>query len=405
MFAVVLQRRGRGLYPHETVMDHDIHEKPNALHKKTRPLGAAGEHEQTPSGERQPEQRIAPNLPGRPATADMGTRGRACSSSSLMKRLTNLVEVVALLSICATALGFLGRWHFLPDLFSHFRVQLTATLLVSAVLLYLLQRPRWSIVSGAVGTVLLASLWPFLCPSASVPSRYRLVSINVLSSNPRKADVIRFIIESDPDFVVLLEPNQRWITKLDQALAAKWPHRKATARSDNFGVAIYSKLPWVACDVVEYSSELATPSISALFDLSHSQQLRLIATHPAPPMNASWWRSRNSLFTHMAEDVRTGVGDTTIVAGDLNCTPWSHWFKRLTHDSGLRPSAYGNGLNISWRPISLPLCGLPIDHVLVGKGIEVGKSEIGPEVGSDHRPLVVDFGLIDSEAAQDAGTL
>lgn len=310
-----------------------------------------------------------------------------------MTRLTNLITIVGVLSLAATALGFLGRWHYLPDLFSHFRIQLSVMLLTSSILLYFLESRHWSILNGTVGIVLLVSLWPFLWPAATESSHYRLVSLNVLTSNSRKADVIDFIVDSDPDYVVLLETDQEWVRQLNRALLPRWPHHKSTPRSDNFGVVLYSKHPWVSCDIVEYSAELGTPSLSALFDLPDSQQLRLIAVHPAPPMTSSLWKSRNSLFTSLAKDVKARVPNKTIVAGDLNCTPWSYWFKRLQRDSGLRTSAYGHGVNVSWKPFPLPLGGLPIDHALVGEQVKVATSDIGPDVGSDHRPLVVDFSL------------
>ena len=81
----------------------------------------------------------------------------------------------------------------------------------------------------------------------------------------------------------------------------------------------------------------------------------------------------------------------TIVAGDLNCTPWSPNFVDLLKSSNLINSGLGHGLAISWTPIPITALGLPIDHVLVGDGIQVADRKVGPHVGSDHRPVIVDF--------------
>jgi endonuclease/exonuclease/phosphatase (EEP) superfamily protein YafD len=309
-----------------------------------------------------------------------------------MKRLANLVEVFAFLSMIVVFAGFFGKWHFLLDLGSHFRIQAAGTILIAGIFLRLLKRRRWALVSLVVGLGLTASLWPFLRPgSTATPHSYRLFSMNVLTNNPRRDLVIDYIVKCDPDFIVLQETSSPWIELLDEALSPSWPYYKSIPRSDNFGIAMYSKFAWISCEVVEYSATLPTPSLSALFHLPGGPELRLITTHPLPPMNHRQWKSRNSHFAELAADIKAAGYKRTIVAGDLNCSPWSYWFGRLSQESGLRNSADGQGLNITWMPIPIPACGLPIDHVLVGPKIKVSQRTVGPYAGSDHRPVIVDF--------------
>jgi len=276
--------------------------------------------------------------------------------------------------------------------FHYFRIQAVGSLLTCGLLLHFLKRRRWAIVSLVVGLGLTASLWPFIRPGVDASSNtYRLLSMNVLKNNPRHDRVINYIIESNPDFIVLQETDTHWINTLDEALSTSWPYRKSVPRSDNFGIAMYSKVPWMSCEVVEYSAKLPTPSLSAFFQLPNGDELRLITTHSLPPMNHSLWQSRNTLFKNLAIDVQASGNTRTIVAGDLNCSPWSYWFCRLLLESGLRNSADGQGLNITWMPIPIPVLGLPIDHVLVGPKIRVSQRTVGPYAGSDHRPVIVDF--------------
>ena len=155
------------------------------------------------------------------------------------------------------------------------------------------------------------------------------------------------------------------------------------------------------CDVQQVSMDflrrcgihgnVANAITCCIFHLPGGPELRLIVTHPLPPMNHRQWKSRNSHFARLAADVKAAGYERTIVAGDLNCSPWSYWFGRLSKQSGLRNSADGQGLNITWMPIPIPACGLPIDHVLVGPKIQVSQRTVGPYTGSDHRPVIVDF--------------
>ncbi|MEM9365963.1 MAG: endonuclease/exonuclease/phosphatase family protein [Planctomycetota bacterium] len=309
-----------------------------------------------------------------------------------MTPFANLLQVAVVLSIASVVLGAFGRWHFLPDLLCHFRFQATATLIVAGTMLWLLKRTRWSIASLFFGGILLFSLADYIVPATnSGPADYRLLTMNVLTSNPEKQRVTDYIVAEDPDFILLQEINESWVTHLDERLGGTWPYSKTIPRDDNFGIGIYSKLPWSQIDVVQYANEITTPTISSSFDLPGGKKLRVVVTHPVPPIGGDYWRSRNEHFVAIASDVVSGISERTIVAGDLNCTPWSWHFRELVRRSRLRNSAKGFGPSISWSPTSLTVFGLPIDHVLVGEAITIRDRVVGPHLGSDHRPIIVDF--------------
>jgi len=43
--------------------------------------------------------------------------------------------------------------------------------------------------------------------------------------------------------------------------------------------------------------------------------------------------------------------------------------------------------------VLVPLLGIPIDHCLVSPEIIVTKRSVGPSVGSDHYPVIIDFSI------------
>jgi endonuclease/exonuclease/phosphatase (EEP) superfamily protein YafD len=81
-----------------------------------------------------------------------------------------------------------------------------------------------------------------------------------------------------------------------------------------------------------------------------------------------------------------------MVLGDLNLSPWSPYFGDLLSSAGLRDSREGFGIQASW-PTAVPLLRVPIDHVLYSPEVVINHRQIGPDVGSDHLPVVVDFSL------------
>jgi endonuclease/exonuclease/phosphatase (EEP) superfamily protein YafD len=77
-----------------------------------------------------------------------------------------------------------------------------------------------------------------------------------------------------------------------------------------------------------------------------------------------------------------------IVGGDFNLTRYSPVFDRLIEASGLRDTQPSGRWQPTWLAVFWPLA-LRIDHVFVSPEFCVDSSEVGPGIGSDHRPVRV----------------
>jgi endonuclease/exonuclease/phosphatase (EEP) superfamily protein YafD len=91
----------------------------------------------------------------------------------------------------------------------------------------------------------------------------------------------------------------------------------------------------------------------------------------------------------VAERVRS-VEEPLVVMGDFNTTPWSRLFAGLVGRTGLCDSRAGFGIQASF-PSDMPVVRIPIDHLLASCSIGVRARRIGPQVGSDHLPVIVDL--------------
>jgi endonuclease/exonuclease/phosphatase (EEP) superfamily protein YafD len=89
------------------------------------------------------------------------------------------------------------------------------------------------------------------------------------------------------------------------------------------------------------------------------------------------------------EWVDAGDGPT-VVGGDFNLPVESSIFQRHWGDLINSFSAAGTGWGVTKRTTAI---GVRIDHVLVGREWRVVSSFVGPEIGSDHLPLVTDLVL------------
>ena len=304
-----------------------------------------------------------------------------------------------MLAAASSVLALGARGHWLMDLLANFRVQYALYLVVAALLFFLCRNSRWAVVTAVLAALNLWIISPYLVPSPrsavvekELGESFRLMNFNVLSSNRRHDDVITYLREKDADFVFLLEASPEWEPALKK-LSDLYPHQKNEIQAGNFGIALLSKTPFQKVEVAEY-----TPSIASIdaFVLVGDKRVRLIGTHPYPPINAKVCRLRNAHMQRLAESIAKETGATkTIVAGDFNMTPWSPHFVDFLSASQLEDSAKGRGVMPTWYALPLFSFGVPIDHICVSEGIHIEDRGVGPDLGSDHRAVWVDVRIIE----------
>ena len=304
--------------------------------------------------------------------------------------LWGLIEVAGLLLGFATVTGFLARWWWLFELSSHFRLHLAFALGAIAAIWALKRRWRMAVICGvaaAVNTVLVLSLlWPAEKAGPQHGTRLRLASINVHTENERSDLVLEFLQSANADVILLMEVNERWMKALEP-LRTNYAQVISEPREDNFGIALFSRLPMTNSEVIELG-QAEVPSIAVTIQVG-GQKVFLLGTHPLPPGSAINARLRNEQFRAIATQTRR-CGLPAIVLGDLNSTSWSPYFTDLLHDSGLKNTSQGRALFGSW-PAWLPFGRIPLDHCLASPTIPVLSKQLGSNVGSDHLPVVLDL--------------
>jgi endonuclease/exonuclease/phosphatase (EEP) superfamily protein YafD len=120
------------------------------------------------------------------------------------------------------------------------------------------------------------------------------------------------------------------------------------------------------------------------------RNLVLVGTHPLPPVGNVAAARRDAQLQATARWLARQP-EAALLLGDLNATPWSYGMRLLTANSGLRLATTAG--RPTWR-VGSPFA-LPIDHALVSGHLRILAREIGPEVGSDHRPQRIDLGWVD----------
>ena len=308
---------------------------------------------------------------------------------SLAVRPWGMLAAAGSVVCSATILGCLGGFSWFLDLFSHFRVQYLFGLCLLALVLLLAHRHKTASVFIAFACINLGIVLPLYFGGNVVPHEggraLRAMLLNVNTHFGDAERVKQVIQQVDPDFVVLEEISSRWVNDF-QWLAISHPYSCIQPKEDNFGIGLYSKFPLAEANIV-YVSDADVPSIISRIE-TRDGLLAVIATHPLPPGGARYSRWRNDHLIKLPDYIPVSI--PVLLLGDLNVTPWSHHFRRLLKRTGLEDSSQGRGVQPTW-PNYNPLLLIPIDHCLHSSDILVLSKEIGPDVGSDHYPVIVDF--------------
>jgi endonuclease/exonuclease/phosphatase (EEP) superfamily protein YafD len=214
------------------------------------------------------------------------------------------------------------------------------------------------------------------------------VAANVGANNRQHDQIIRFVQQVDPDFVLLLEANDTWSDAV-QAIAAEYPYGVQEMKSGNFSTVLLSRHP-IGPTTRKRFGKISMYALVTECDVN-GRRLLLIASHLLPPYKRAYFRMRNEHLHDLIDEVVAYDGPV-VLAGDLNLTPWSPYFQAALRRGGLKDSRRGFGLQPTW-PSFLPGMRIPIDHVLVTPDLTVHSWSRGPYTGSDHLPIAVEFSL------------
>lgn len=283
--------------------------------------------------------------------------------------------------LLVSLLGLVSQPWFL-ELLGHARVPY---LLLGICLLPLVREKVAAILWLSCLVINLACVLPLYFGGSSGTANGKLLLCNALSSNPTPEQVLQLLQREQADVVVLLEVRQELLDLLAPVLT-QYPGQKLLPRTDNFGMALLSKRPLNNLKVLENGGP---PTIVADIEVG-GKMLHVVGAHPVPPVGGAYAGLRNETVAGLGEHLRDCPRPFALL-GDLNNTPWSPSLAPIR--SQAVNARCGFGVLASW-PTMLPgILRIPIDQCFVSPGVRVVECRVGPELGSDHLPLIVGVSL------------
>lgn len=260
------------------------------------------------------------------------------------------------------------------------------------MIFFLAKRKKWAAVSAAFGIINLSLVVPLYFGGSLAHGNtkaLRAVFVNVNQLNGAHEKFQEFLGPAKPDFVMLVEVTPAWMDTLQQ-MEDEYPFsRYLRASKGRSGVALLSRIP-ISSGEVGHFGAARLPAVVARFE-REGEQLTVVGAHAIAPLGRMRFEYRNQHLATLAQIVRAQKGPVMVLA-DLNTTSWSPFFDELLRTADLRDSRIGFGIQATW-PTAFPPFWISIDHCLVSPRVLVHNRKVGPHIGSDHYPIVVDFSI------------
>lgn len=292
----------------------------------------------------------------------------------------------------ALAASYLGRWWWPFDLFAHFQVQYAA-LFAFAVVAALASKRRALALVAAVGALVsgapVVTYAGLSSASASASTaEFRLISFNTWFRNRDHARIRDYLARMNADVVVLQEITPRQVEALRESLP-QYPYSFSDAAKPH-GAAILSRWPIVSSTPLELTRDGARAAEVRV--QWREAEISVIGVHLHWPLGPNASRLRDGELAGLVQRARQ-IDGPLLISGDFNITPWSSRLRSFARESGLVDCARGHGLATTW-PTQFPPLQIRIDHCFASPEWRVVSVSSGPNLGSDHRPMVAELEMI-----------
>lgn len=317
----------------------------------------------------------------------------------LQRVLAILLWPLALAAAAVSLAAHGGRVSPRLDLLTHFT---PVYLAVAALVLFasILTPRRGRLALAAVAAVAVAASAAILAPEflprtdepraePGAPGQIKIIQFNPWSRNVAPDRAAAWIIAQQPDIIVIEEG--RLLT--DKLKAAGY---QPACRGCGAVIFARQKAVWSSGRAPR---DARTSFLAAVKYRDARGEFVVAGVHRSWPVKLAIDRDEaRGLRGYLAALPK----DRMILAGDFNSTGWSFARRRDDRELGLIRRTHGlstwPAAKLSHNRLPAPFPYLAIDHVYAGPGWATVSVERGPELGSDHYPVVVTLAPVTSVA-------
>ncbi len=216
---------------------------------------------------------------------------------------------------------------------------------------------------------------------------FKILSFNVLQDNRNYQATIDMLEREDPDVILLMETDQKWIDAVAPAME-KYGFRETVPLDNLYGLAFYTRLN-VTRSEVRYIADTGTPSIFVWMETRNGDAFHFIGLHPRPPMPGQDTEDRDGEIA-IAAKLAAEENVPVLAMGDFNDVAWSKTSQTFKRIGGYVDPRIGRGFYATF-PAYWPIFRWPLDHLFITPDVAITSIDVLENTGSDHLPVTAQF--------------
>ncbi len=296
-----------------------------------------------------------------------------------------LVRVYLIGILVLSLVGTLAAINPMFDIANYFRPWFLLASLPAVVLFLSSQQSALTRTLGLIIVTINATLlfYPVLTnPTGSAPTKgkeLKLVSLNVWQANQSIERVAKFLQSEQADIVLLQEMHGEHLMAIKDSLRKQYPFIHTCVCRN---LVLLSRIPWQVAGGNQ-STRSKPAMIWARFARPGRGTYRVVGVHTVAPHYPAVHAQQMRWLSE-----RLSSGERLIIGGDFNATPWSTQLMSMATQHSLQRAMT---FAWSWPSVIYPL--ILIDNFFVSNLLQIRSSKIGPDVGSDHRPVIMKIAI------------
>ncbi|MGV3639973.1 MAG: endonuclease/exonuclease/phosphatase family protein [Adhaeribacter sp.] len=242
-----------------------------------------------------------------------------------------------------------------------------------------------------------------LYPKQALPSEksnprdtFSFMISNVRMSNKRYSRFLKVVRDTDPDILLINEPDHNWAREL-ACLDDTYPYCIKCPLDNTYGMMFFSKFKILEKEI-RFLVEKGIPSFYAIMEFPSGKKFDFFTVHPQPPHLNKDTDTREAELLQVGKMVRK-TSYASVVAGDLNDVAWSHTTNLFRKISGLLDPRIGRGFFNTYNAL-VPFFRYSLDHIFYDPAYRLLRMERLPKFGSDHFPILVQLSYEPAEAEE-----
>ena len=224
--------------------------------------------------------------------------------------------------------------------------------------------------------------------SCSGKNQLKLLYVNVYVHNENNGGILELIHRESPDVVFLTEVSAQRLQSLGLESSFPYSFRQPGLSAD--GNAIYSRYPLSDVKRFPHGAYFAalTATLSLTKDSAEAFKIPLFLLHAPPPPSDPGGEYRFFLLNQLAQQISARGGNRAVVIGDFNTAISNPMFERMKRALGMTLVQGDRRVRATWQSRLVPFFYSTIDHLFIGRDMRGCDYVVGPDIGSDHFPIL-----------------